>query len=110
MSSSENDTRTGNKDKELRMRYYQSVKNRGDFSNTFIQPPAHWLKSNLFTIAQNFGEDGSETKKNKSWVTILSVWNTMIGSSIVSLPYLTRNAGIIPTICKNVFILNLILY
>jgi hypothetical protein len=103
MSASESDTRTGNKDKELRMRYYQSVKNKGDFSNTFIQPPAHWLKPNLFIIAQDFGEEGGEAKKNKSWVTILSVWNTMIGSSIVSLPYLTRNAGILPTICRDIF-------
>ena len=110
MSASESDTRTDNKDKELRMRYYQSVKNKGEFSNTFIQPPAHWLKSNLFTIAQHFGEDGGEVKKNKSWVTILSVWNTMIGSSIVSLPYLTRNAGIIPTICKKILYLTLILF
>jgi hypothetical protein len=81
------------------MRYYQSIKEKGDFSATFIQPPQHWLTSELFVINPEFNEDGS-SKKNKSWVTILSVWNTMIGSSIVSLPVLSKNAGIIPTICK----------
>jgi amino acid permease len=43
---------------------------------------------------------GSGTHKVKSLVTILSVWNTMIGSSTVSIPYATKNAGIVPTICN----------
>jgi hypothetical protein len=99
MSMSDNDKPSREKDKELRMRYYQSIKDKGDFSQTFIQPPAHWLNPNLFVINQNFNEEG-ESKKNKSLITILSVWNTMIGSGIVSIPYYSRNAGIIPTIGK----------
>jgi hypothetical protein len=83
-------------DKELRMRYYQSIKGKGEFSETFIKPPEHWLAPNLLIIGQDFKEDGP--RKNKSWVTILSVWNTMIGSSIVSFPYCAMNAGIIPTV------------
>jgi hypothetical protein len=95
------DTERQNKnDKELRKRYYESIKQKGDFSETFIQPPAHWLTSDLFVINQNFNESDGEPKKNKSWVTILSVWNTMIGSGIVSIPYYSKNAGIIPTIGK----------
>lgn len=45
-------------------------------------------------------QESGIAKKNKSWVTILSLWNTMIGSSIVSMPYCVSKAGIIPTICN----------
>ena len=37
-------------------------------------------------------------KKVSSIQTIFSIWNTMIGSSIVSIPYNVYNAGIIPTL------------
>ena len=39
-----------------------------------------------------------EVKKVSSIQTIFSIWNTMIGSSIVSIPYNVYYAGIIPTI------------
>ena len=40
----------------------------------------------------------SDSKKVSSLETIRSIWNTMIGSSIVSIPYNVYYAGIIPTI------------
>ena len=47
-------------------------------------------------------ENTSDTVKNEkkvgSFNTVFSVWNNMIGSSTVSLPYNVYNAGIIPTI------------
>lgn len=43
-------------DKELRMRYYQGIKSRGEFSETFIQPTKHWLNSNIFSINPDFGK------------------------------------------------------
>lgn len=39
-----------------------------------------------------------EPRKVNSFSTILSIWNTMIGSSTVSLPYNVYNSGIIPAI------------
>ncbi len=39
-----------------------------------------------------------DSKKVSSLQTIFSVWNTMIGSSIVSIPYNVYCAGIIPTV------------
>ena len=39
-----------------------------------------------------------EPKKVNSFSTILSIWNTMIGSSTVSLPFNVYNSGIIPAI------------
>jgi hypothetical protein len=94
-----------NDDIEIRKRYYMSIKSKGEFSDTFIQPPAHCLNPNLFVISQSFEEikEGEEPKKNKSWITILSVWNTMIGSGIVSIPFYSKNAGIIPTIGRLFF-------
>ncbi len=97
-----NDERTRGNERYVRMRYYQNIKNKGEFSDTFISPPAHWLNPNIFVINQGFGDEDPNSKKNKSWVTILSVWNTMIGSSIVSIPYYSRHAGIIPTILLNI--------
>jgi len=57
----------------------------------------------LYTSAQDVGEqsdgfDLQKTTKAKSWMTIVSIWNTMIGSTLVSLPWAVRKAGIIPTI------------
>ena len=40
----------------------------------------------------------SSQKKISSYQTVFSVWNTMIGSSILSIPYNVYCAGIIPTI------------
>ena len=40
-----------------------------------------------------------DSKKISSFQTVFSIWNTMIGSSIVSIPYNVYYAGIIPTIC-----------
>jgi sodium-coupled neutral amino acid transporter 9 len=95
--------RTRNNDRDIRMRLYQKIKTTsGQLSDTFITPPAHWLCPNLFIINQNFNEELSSTKKNRSLVTTLSVWNTMIGSGIVSIPYYSRYAGIIPTIILNI--------
>lgn len=43
-------------DKQLRMGYYQGIKTKGDFSETFIAPPPHWLTQNIFSIDPNFGK------------------------------------------------------
>ena len=49
------------------------------------------------TTSSNEDEEDSN-KKVSSIRTIFSIWNTMIGSSIVSIPYNVYNAGIIPTV------------
>ena len=47
---------------------------------------------------KNIGEPKNVSKKMSSLQTIFSVWNTMIGSSILTIPYNVYCAGIIPTI------------
>lgn len=50
-------------------------------------------------IRNESSSSSSESKKKVSdFQTILSIWNTMIGSSMVSIPYNVYYAGIIPTI------------
>ena len=43
-----------------------------------------------------------KTKKVNSFNTILSIWNAMIGSSTVALPYNVYCSGIIPSIILNI--------
>ncbi len=47
---------TAKNDKELRMRYYSSIREKGEFSQTFITPPPHWLNPNVFSINPEFGK------------------------------------------------------
>ena len=65
------------------------------YSNTFIHKP-YYLNPNLFQVFQSGKSD--ESQKVKSYITILSIWNMMMGSGIIALPYSVYNAGIIPTI------------
>ena len=43
-------------------------------------------------------EPKPDSKKISSFQIVFSIWNTMIGSSIVSIPFNVYNTGIIPTI------------
>ena len=45
--------------------------------------------------------ENEETKKVNSFNTILSIWNSMVGSSIVAIPYNTYYSGIIPAVLLN---------
>jgi amino acid permease len=44
-------------------------------------------------------DESEAPKKASSVITILSIWNCMIGSGIVSLPYTVYKSGIIPYFC-----------
>jgi hypothetical protein len=43
------------KDKELRLKYYKTIREKGEFSSTFITPPPHWLNPAVFSINPEFG-------------------------------------------------------
>lgn len=89
-------------EKLLRLKYYKDLKKQGNIeSNSFLVPPdTYYINPNLFMVIQPSVNETESPKKAKSWVTILSVWNSMIGSSVVSIPYFTSKAGLIPAICK----------
>ena len=64
---------------------------------TFIKEP-FWLPANLFEVLQTSSIKEDEERKVKSIYTILSIWNTMMGSTLISMPYYISLAGIIPSI------------
>jgi hypothetical protein len=44
------------KDQDVRLRYYQGIKAKGEFTETFIAPPAHLIDPNIFTVQPNMGK------------------------------------------------------
>lgn len=95
-------------EKLLRLKYYKELRTQGrKESETFLKPPdTYYINPNLFLVIQPSGkkfitiDNIEEPSKAKSWVTVLSVWNAMIGSNIVSIPWSTSKAGLIPAICS----------
>lgn len=69
---------------------------RSEYSKTFIEKP-FWIKGSFYEVLQPIA---GETKKVSSFFTILSIWNTMIGSSTVTMPNCVQNAGLVPTVCN----------
>ena len=67
-------------------------------------PNENLVENNIINDANNDNNpiQDEEPKKVNSFSTILSIWNTMIGSSTVSLPYNVYNSGIIPAIFLSV--------
>ena len=58
--------------------------------------------SNTEKIIKESESFNKKTKKVNSFHTILSIWNAMIGSSTVALPYNVYCSGIIPSIILNI--------
>ena len=70
-----------------------------DYAKSFaLNHKPTWIKATFYQVLQPFRSKSSEGTKVSSLVTILSVWNTMIGSSSIAMPYCVSKAGIIPTI------------
>lgn len=70
-----------------------------DYSKSFAQNEQKtWIKATFYQVLQPFAQKDKDGSHVSSFVTILSIWNTMIGSSSVAIPYCVSRAGIIPTI------------
>uniref|UniRef100_A0A914URW5 Amino acid transporter transmembrane domain-containing protein n=1 Tax=Plectus sambesii TaxID=2011161 RepID=A0A914URW5_9BILA len=74
------------KDLASRYRYYSRLDPR---SNGQMRMPHHVAPANFFSILP-FG-DGSS--KQGSLVTIFSIWNAMVGSALLSMPWALNQAG-----------------
>ena len=82
-----------------------------DYSKSFADnAPKTWIKATFFQVLQPFKQTAKDDSKASSIVTILSVWNTMIGSSSVAIPYCVSRAGIIPTIILGVIFMFVCFY
>lgn len=53
--------------KDLRMKLYQSIKKKGEFSSTFMEPPPHWLSTNVFSINPQFNGKITIVNLNRYW-------------------------------------------
>jgi len=80
-----------------RMKYYSAIrsglKHMGR-STTYLEVPTHVTQDNAFVIFQT-GIEESGDKKHSSISTIFSVWNTMVGSSLLTIPWAYSNSGIL---------------
>jgi hypothetical protein len=39
----------------IRMRYYQGLRNKGNFRDTFLNPKSYWINHNIFSVSPNIG-------------------------------------------------------
>lgn len=77
-------------------------------SDPQAKPIAETVNETDYYGSNKASEANSNT--NPSIVTILSIWNTMIGSSTVTMPNCVANAGLIPTIRITSLLFNLIVF
>jgi sodium-coupled neutral amino acid transporter 9 len=78
-----------------RMKYYSAIRTglkHMSQSTTYLDVPTHMIDDNAFIIFQT---KESADKKHSSLATIFSVWNTMVGSSLLTVPWAFSNSGIV---------------
>ena len=109
-----NKTHIQNNDNEFKTLFEDDLVLVDNKAKTFIQntkqPKDYYLETNPFTIFNPMELINTEeeeitqdsTKKNSSIASIFSIWSVMIGSGILSIPWASKEAGIIPTIFINV--------
>jgi hypothetical protein len=51
----DNNSKSGNDERLLRMRYYQGLRNQGNFRETFLNIKSYWLNHNIFSVSPNVG-------------------------------------------------------
>lgn len=80
-----------------RMKYYSAIKSglkHMSKSTTYMDCPTHIIQDNAFVVFQG-GSSSDLTGKHSSISTIFSVWNTMVGSSLLTIPWAFSNSGIL---------------
>lgn len=55
--------------------------------------PLHLLSPDLYVVGGSNGQS--------SLVTVFSLWNTMIGSTVVAMPWAVQQAGLVMGMCKS---------
>lgn len=62
---------------------------------TYLDVPTHVVEENTFVVFQGLNKPTGEPGKHSSISTIFSVWNTMVGSSLLTIPWAFSNSGIL---------------
>eukprot|EP00164_Ancoracysta_twista_P003495 GFYU01004664.1.p1 GENE.GFYU01004664.1~~GFYU01004664.1.p1 ORF type:complete len:544 (+),score=136.62 GFYU01004664.1:244-1875(+) len=77
-----------------KMKYYYSLSGGLDSPNReFFRPPAHVIPASVFLWSTR--GDRKSSQKQSSFTIIFSIWNTMVGSSLLSIPWGFGQAGLV---------------
>ena len=81
-----------------RVKYFNSLRSLQPASavraSTFLCPPAHLLDPAALVIP-NY----DPARKVSSWRTVFALWNTMVGSSLLTLPWAFAHSGLALGLC-----------
>ena len=68
-----------------------------------LQVPEHVKDQfeKVFMPDFTLGSESGDKKKNGSLTVIFSVWNTMVGTGMLTIPWAYSNSGLILGICKS---------
>eukprot|EP00004_Rigifila_ramosa_P020871 TRINITY_DN5474_c0_g1_i1.p1 TRINITY_DN5474_c0_g1~~TRINITY_DN5474_c0_g1_i1.p1 ORF type:complete len:498 (+),score=122.02 TRINITY_DN5474_c0_g1_i1:160-1494(+) len=90
-----------------RLRYYRQLGGQSRHGSVSeFEPPAHVLPPELLVVSSLSSSTG---EKQSSLTTIFSIWNTMIGSTLLTMPWGYAQAGLIGGV-GSVFFLGAISY
>ncbi|XP_033125974.1 sodium-coupled neutral amino acid transporter 9-like [Anneissia japonica] len=90
-----------------RIKYYSRLMPPADER---LRIPDHVLPFYMFSLTSPFGIKKDEQAKQGSIVTIFSIWNTMMGTSLLSMPWAIQQAGFACGIALLVVMAGLALY
>ncbi|CDW86646.1 UNKNOWN [Stylonychia lemnae] len=78
------------------MRYYSKLKdNYQRLDDSFNKAPTHVIDANLFITSLDVYGLKNNQSKHGSFTIIFSVWNSLLGASLVTIPWAFSNAGLV---------------
>uniref|UniRef100_A0A915P5Y4 Amino acid transporter transmembrane domain-containing protein n=1 Tax=Meloidogyne floridensis TaxID=298350 RepID=A0A915P5Y4_9BILA len=81
-----------NRDHNMAIRY--RFFNRLDPGGLHLLMPIHVIPTSIFSVLP-FNEFKDSNGKQSSMVTIFSIWNTMVGTSLLAVPWALQQAGLV---------------
>ncbi|XP_063231998.1 neutral amino acid transporter 9-like [Bacillus rossius redtenbacheri] len=76
-----------------RLQYYSKLRAHADPASRALVIPDHVVPASLF-VGYCSGREGEEPSRNCSLVTIFSIWNTIMGSSLLAMPWGFAQSGL----------------
>jgi len=91
-----------------RYQYYTRLQNQTGVDLDLLNIPDHVVPSNFYTLT--FLGLVKPEGKQSSIITIFSLWNTMLGTSLLSMPWALEQAGILMGIAMMILLSGISLY
>lgn len=83
-------------DMDFRMRYYNTLVGKISDPSSINTVPEHLVPAELYHVHTDDGDaEAPGDGKQSSLMTIFSIWNTMMGSSLMAMPWGFHQAGLI---------------